>query len=106
MTLHGGGFSNGQPVVPDLLPDLAHRSKDSLVIFAGGKKLKAFFGGKFHVDTHTVCQITDLLYDLGSGSRHGFCMDIAPEMVLSPQEKKGLIHQFHGIGGIFYYSGA
>ena len=105
MPLHRGRFPNGQPIILDLLLDLSHRLENGLMTFARRQKLKAFFGGKFHVDTHAVCQITDLLYDFRGGSRYGFCMDIAPEVVLVPQEKKGPVHQFHGIGRVFHNSG-
>ena len=105
MPLHRGRFPNGQPVILDLLPDLPHRLENGLMAFARCQKLKAFFGGKFHVDTHAVCQITDPLYDLRGGSRHGFRMDVTPEMVLVPQEKKGPVHQFHGISRVFHDSG-
>ena len=74
--------------------------------FAWSKKAEAFFCGQFHVDAHSICQITNLLYDFRSGAGDGFGMDIASEMILISEKEKSTIHQFHGIGRTLYNSGA
>ena len=67
--------------------------------------MQAFLRREFHIDTHTVGQISGLLNNFRRRARDSLGMDIAPEMVFCTQKVQSLIDQFHGMGRVFDDSG-
>ena len=86
--LPAGGTGNG---------DLLHGPENGVPPLVRGQQGKALLAGQLNVDRKAVGQIAQLFQQLGAGARDGFGMDVAPEVILPPQQPQDGEHPLGGV---------